>query len=255
MSGLAGRVALVTGAARRRGIGRGIAEALAARGCAVAVNDVAAAEEERELVDALGPRAAYFEADVSDRAAVEAMLDAIEARLGPVDIACSNAGVAAWEPFAAVADATLDRLLAVNLTAGFNVAQAAARRMVARGVPGRIVFTSSVHVQMPFCDMAVYGATKQGLRALAETMALELGPHGITVNHLGPGWVKSDLNDASPGLRTEADERATLAQVPAGRAGEPADMGRAVAYLCGQGAAYVTGEFLRVDGGYVVGKY
>lgn len=255
MSDLAGRVALVTGAARRRGIGRGIAEALAARGCAVAINDVAADDEAHELVDALGPRAAYFEADVADRAAVEAMLDGIETRLGPVDIACSNAGVAAWEPFAAVADATLDRLVAVNLTGAFNVAQAVARRLVARGAPGRIVFTSSVHVQMPFPDMAVYGATKQGLRALAETMALELAARGITVNHVGPGWVKSDLNDASPGLRTEADKRATLALVPAGRAGEPADIGHAVAYLCGEDAAYVTGAFLPVDGGFAVGKY
>lgn len=258
MSGLEGRVALITGAARRRGIGCGIAEALGARGCAVAINDIDADEQADELVRTLkasGVRAAYFNADVSDRGAVEGMLDAVEGQLGPVDIACSNAGVAAWERFAETADATVDHLVAVNLTGAFNIGQAAARRLVARGAAGRIVFTSSVHVQMPFPDMAVYGATKQGLRALTETMAIELAPARITVNHIGPGWVKSDLNDSSPGLQTDADERATLATVPAGRAGAPIEMGHAVAYLCGYEAAYVTGAFLRVDGGLVVGKY
>jgi 3-oxoacyl-[acyl-carrier protein] reductase len=258
MSRPAGRVALITGAARRRGIGRGIAEALAACGCAVAINDVAAADEAAELIDVLrasGVRALYVEADVSDRPAVDRMFDAVEAQLGRVDIVCSNAGVAAWEPFARIDDETLDRLVAVNLTGAFNVTQEAARRLVARGAPGRIVFTTSVHVDMPFPNMAVYGATKQALRALAETMAIELAPARITVNHVGPGWVKSHLNDASPELRTEADERATLGLIPAGRAAAPVEVGRAVAYLCGEDAAYVTGAFLRVDGGLVAGKY
>jgi NAD(P)-dependent dehydrogenase (short-subunit alcohol dehydrogenase family) len=143
----------------------------------------------------------------------------------------------------------------VNLTGAFNVGQAAARAMVARGEGGRIVFTSPVHVQMCFPQMAVYGATKQAVRALCETMAIELGEHGITVNHIGPGWVKSQLNDSSRGLRTEADERATLALIPIPRPSEAIEQGRAVAYLCSSDADYVTGEFLRVDGGFVVGKY
>lgn len=258
MSGLAGKVALVTGAARRRGIGRGIAEALVAEGCRVAINDVAAADEGAELVAELterGATARFYQADVTDRDAVERMLDAIERELGPLHAVCSNAGIARWEPFKQISDAAFDAIVAVNLTGAFNVSQAAARRMVAGGTPGRIVFTSSVHVQMPFEQMAIYGATKQGVRALAETMAIELGPAGITVNHLGPGWVKSALNDASPSLQSEADERATMAMIPAGRAAEPIEMGHAVAYLCSDEAAYVTGEFLRVDGGLVVGKY
>jgi glucose 1-dehydrogenase len=253
-----GQVALVTGAARRRGIGRGIAEALGQRGCRVAINDVAAVGEAAELVDALaaaGVEAGFYRADVSDRAAVEAMLDAIESDLGPVTIGCSNAGIARWEDFARISDEAFDAVVAVNLTGAFNVGQAVARRMVARGSPGRIVFVSSVHVQMPFPQMAVYGATKQALRALTETMAVELGPAGITVNHVGPGWVKSDLNDASPSLASPEAERATMASIPAGRPGEPAEIGQAVAYLCSEAAAYVTGAFLRVDGGLVVGKY
>jgi NAD(P)-dependent dehydrogenase (short-subunit alcohol dehydrogenase family) len=258
VSRLAGRVALVTGAAKRRGIGRGIAEALAADGATVAINDVGAEDEAAELVEQLaaqGATARFYRADVSDRAAVERMLDEIERDLGPLRIACSNAGVARWEPFERIRDDSFDAVVAVNLTGAFNVGQAAARRMVASGTPGRIVFTSSVHVQMGFPQMAIYGATKQGLRALAETMAIELGAAGITVNHLGPGWVKSDLNDDSPSLQTADDERATMAMIPVGRAAEPIEMGHAVAYLCSDEAAYVTGEFLRVDGGLVVGKH
>jgi NAD(P)-dependent dehydrogenase (short-subunit alcohol dehydrogenase family) len=258
VSGLAGKVALVTGAARRRGIGRGIAEALAEAGCLVAVNDVAAEDEAAALIDELAARgttARFLRADVRDREAVEGMLDAIEDELGPLHAVCSNAGIARWEPFASTSDEAFDAVVAVNLTGAFNVGQAAARRMRARGTRGRIVFTSSVHVQMPFEHMAVYGATKQGLRALAEAMAIELAADGITVNHVGPGWVRSFLNDASPSLRTEADEQATMAMIPAGRPADPIEIGRAVAYLCSEEAAYVTGEFLRVDGGLVVGKH
>jgi NAD(P)-dependent dehydrogenase (short-subunit alcohol dehydrogenase family) len=198
--------------------------------------------------------AGFYRADVSDRSQVEAMLDAIEVDLGPAEIVVSNAGIAAWESFESSQDATFDRLVAVNLTGAFNVGQAAARRMLRLGVGGRIVFTTSVHVEMPFPGMAIYGATKQALRALTELMAIELAESGITVNHVGPGWVKSDLNDASPDLRSAAAESATMALIPAGRAGQPREIGRAVAYLCSAGAGYVTGTYLRVDGGLVVGK-
>jgi NAD(P)-dependent dehydrogenase (short-subunit alcohol dehydrogenase family) len=87
-------------------------------------------------------------------------------------------------------------------------------------------------------------------------MAIELGEHGITVNHIGPGWVKSQLNDRSPGLQTPEDEAATLKLIPISRPSEPIEQGRAVVYLCSSpDGDYVTGEFLRVDGGFVVGKY
>jgi glucose 1-dehydrogenase len=252
------KVALITGAARRRGIGRGIAEQLADEGCAVAINDIAAEDEAAELVAALaanGGTVGFYKADVSDRAQVDAMLDAVEADLGPIEIVVSNAGIAAWESFESSQDTTFDRIVAVNLTGAFNVGQAAARRMLQRGSGGRIVFTTSVHVEMPFPKMAVYGATKQALRALCELMAIELAGSGITVNHVGPGWVKSDLNDASPDLQSAAAERATMALIPAGRAAQPREIGRAVAYLCSDAADYVTGTYLRVDGGLVVGKH
>jgi NAD(P)-dependent dehydrogenase (short-subunit alcohol dehydrogenase family) len=255
---LEGKIALVTGAAHERGIGRGIVLALAGEGCDVAVNDVAfqdMGDELAELVRSMGRRAMFVEADVSDRAQVDAMVEQVEQELGPLDIACSNAGVAGWQAWTEISQESLDRIVGVNLTGAFNVGQSAARAMAARGSGGRIVFTSSVHAQMGFPTMAVYGATKQAVRALCETMAVELGEHGITVNHIGPGWVKSQLNDDSPGLRTEEDELATLKLIPIPRPSEPIEQGRAVVYLCSEDGDYVTGEFLRVDGGFVVGKY
>jgi NAD(P)-dependent dehydrogenase (short-subunit alcohol dehydrogenase family) len=255
---LAGKVALVTGAAHERGIGRGIVLALAGEGCDVAINDVAFEEMGEELaglVRSMGRRAMFVKADVSQRAQVDALIGRVERELGPLDIACSNAGVAGWEAWTEIAQESLDRIVGVNLTGAFNVGQAAARAMVSRGEGGRIVFTSSVHAQMCFPTMAVYGATKQAVRALCETMAIELGEFGVTVNHIGPGWVKSQLNDDSPGLRTQEDELATLKLIPIPRPSDPLEQGRAVVYLCSEDGDYVTGEFLRVDGGFVVGKY
>lgn len=255
---LEGKVALVTGASHERGIGRGIALALAREGCDVACSDVAFADQGEQLAEqirGLGRRAVFLRADVSNRGEVDGLIQDVEQQLGPLDIACSNAGTADWEPWAEVSEASFDRIVGVNLTGAFNVGQAAAKAMIASGRGGRIVFTSSVHVQMCFPTMGVYGATKQGLRALCETMAIELAEYGITVNHIGPGWVKSQLNDRSPGLRTKEDEEATLKLIPISRPSEAIEQGYAVAYLCSSDADYVTGEFLRVDGGFVVGKY
>lgn len=248
----------MTGAARERGIGRGIVECLAEEGCDVAINDVGAEDEGRALVEqvrARGRRAMFVAADVTDRAQVDAMVTRVEDELGPLDVVCSNAGVAAWQTILETSDETFDHLVGVNLTGAFNVCQAAARAMVARGRPGRIVVTSSVHVQMPFPAMSVYGATKAGLKGMVETMAIELAEHGITVNHIGPGWVRSFINDASPSLQTEDEVQTTLTLIPAGRPADPREMGRAAVYLASADGDYVTGEFLRVDGGFVVGKH
>jgi 3-oxoacyl-[acyl-carrier protein] reductase len=255
---LDGKVALVTGAARERGIGRGIALALAEEGCDVVVNDVAAEDEGEELAErirGLGRRAMFHRADVTDRAAVDGMVEAAVGELGRLDFVCSNAGVADWQELVDLDEDSFRRQVAVNLSGAFNVCQAGARALVRQAGGGRIVVTSSVHVQMPFAAMSIYGATKQGLRALVEHMAIELGPYGITANHIGPGWVRSYINDPSPALQTEADVESTLKLIPLGRPAEPRDLGRAVCYLASEDGAYVTGEYLRVDGGFAVGKY
>jgi len=168
----------------------------------------------------------------------------------------SNAGVADWQPFTEITDESFDRIVAVNLTGAFNVGQASAKAMVRSGRPGRIVFTSSVHVQMPFATMAVYGATKQGVRALCEAMAVELAPHGIRVNHIGPGWVLSALNDPSPAVADPEELKKSLATIPIEqRPADPRELGRAVVYFASSDGDYVTGEYLRVDGGFVVGTF
>jgi len=254
MGRLDGRVALVTGAAHERGIGRGIVRELAAEGASVAVVDVAHEEMGEALAGEVGGH--FYPADVSDRGQVDELVERVESDLGPLDVVASNAGVADWQPFTEITDESFDRIVAVNLTGAFNVGQASAKVMVRSGRPGRIVFTSSVHVQMPFATMAVYGATKQGVRALCEAMAIELAPHGIRVNHIGPGWVLSQLNDPSPALASEEITRANLATIPIeGRAADPRELGRAAVYLASSDGDYVTGAYLRVDGGFVVGKY
>ena len=259
MGRLEGKVAVVTGASHERGIGRGIALALAAEGADVACVDggcAAGGEERAGRTGARGRRAAFTRCPGAQRAEVDELFRRVEGELGSPWIVCSNAGVGDWQAWTEITEESFDRIVGVNLTGAFNVGQAAARALVARGGGGRIVFTSSVHVQMCFPTMAVYGSTKQGVRALCETMAIELGQHGITVNHIGPGWVKSQLNDRSPGLRTSEDEEATLRLIPISRPSEPVEQGRAVVYLCtSPDGDYVTGEFLRVDGGFVVGKY
>jgi len=254
MGRLEGKVALVTGAAHERGIGRGIVRELAAEGARVAVADIAHDQMGEELAREVDGR--FYRADVSDRAQVDELVHRVESDLGPLDVVASNAGVADWQPYTEISEASFDRIVGVNLTGAFNIGQAAARAMVARGAGGRIVFTSSVHVQMPFATMAVYGSTKQGVRALCEAMAIELAPHGITVNHIGPGWVLSALNDPSPALEDEQLLRDSLAQIPlGGRPADPRELGRAVVYFASPDGDYVTGEYLRVDGGFVVGKF
>ena len=254
MGRLDGKVALVTGAAHERGIGRGIVRELAAEGARVAVADIAHEQMGEELAREVDGR--FYRADVSDRAQVDELVHRVESDLGPLDVVASNAGVADWQPYTEISEASFDRIVGVNLTGAFNIGQAAARAMITRGAGGRIVFTSSVHVQMPFATMAVYGSTKQGVRALCEAMAIELAPHGITVNHIGPGWVLSALNDPSPALEDEQLLRDSLAQIPlGGRPADPRELGRAVVYFASPDGDYVTGEYLRVDGGFVVGKF
>lgn len=254
MARLGGKVALVTGAAHERGIGRGIVRALADEGAVVAVADIAHEQMGEELAREVGGR--FYRVDVADREQVDELIERVEADVGPLDVVASNAGVADWQPFTEITDDSFDRIVAVNLTGAFNVGQAAARAMVRSRRPGRIVFTSSVHVQMPFATMAVYGATKQGVRALCEAMAIELAPCGIRVNHVGPGWVLSALNDPSPAVADEEQLRASLATIPIeGRPADPLELGRAVVYLASSDGDYVTGEYLRVDGGFVVGSF
>jgi NAD(P)-dependent dehydrogenase (short-subunit alcohol dehydrogenase family) len=250
-------VALVTGAARDLGIGRGIALVLAERGADVAVNDVAHPDEARrrvEEIEALGRRSAFVEADVTRPDENERLVREVVERLGRLDVFVANAGVARWEELHEVTRESWDLITGVNLHGVFYGCRAAAAQLRRQGEGGAIVVTSSVHAVLPAPPLGVYGATKHAVGLLTGVMAREWGDDGISVNHVGPGWVETNINDPSPDFATEERREAVRAAIPFGhRPATPREIGEAVAYFAE--ATYTTGTYLRVDGGLVVGKY
>jgi glucose 1-dehydrogenase len=256
---LTGKVAVVTGAARDRSIGSGIAAALADRGADIVVSDLSHAEEAATRVaeiEGRGCRAAFIAADVTDPADCERLVTESVQRFSRLDIFCANAGAAHWQELADVTSDAFNEIVNVNLHGVFFSCQTAAAQMRAQGGGGRIVVTSSVNAVMPFPTLGVYGATKHAVAHLVGVMAREWAADGITVNHVGPGWVDSKINDRSPQFATEELRAAARAAMPLGqRPVHPREIGEAVAYFASPGAEMTTGAFLRVDGGSVIGKY
>jgi glucose 1-dehydrogenase len=255
---LAGKVALVTGASQPRSIGWGIARVLAEAGADVVVNDAYQPDELMARADdlrALGRRALAIRADVTDDAQVTKMVMQTIKELGRLDIVVSNAGVIDWERFFDITPESTRRILRVNILGMVNVCRSAAQAMVEQGEGGRIILVSSVQSDVQFPITPVYGASKHAMHNLVGSVALELAPHNITVNHIGPGWVRSPLNDRAPDQQTPQDIAAQREAVPLHRDGLIEEMGEAVSYLASPQAAYVTGAFLRVDGGLGISKY
>lgn len=255
---LAGKVALVTGASQPRSIGWGIAKSLAEAGADVAVNDAYHFGDLQARADDLrtsSRRALAIQADVTDAAQVNAMVAQTVRDLGRLDIVVNSAGIIRWERFREITPESLRAILRVNVLGNVNVCRAAAQRMVEQGEGGRIVVVSSVQSDVQFPVTPVYGASKHAMHAFVGAVALELAPYAITVNHVGPGWVRSPLNDAAPDQQTPAGIEAQREAVPLRRDGLIEEMGAAVSYLASPQAAYTTGAFLRVDGGLGIGKY
>ncbi len=255
---LDGKVALVTGASDVRSIGWGIARALAEAGADVVITDNRRPDDlDARVRDlrALGRRALRLVADVTRHDQVQSMVERAVREMGRIDILASNAGVIRWEHFLDITPGNLRAVVDVNIKGNVFVCQAAARHMIARGEGGRIVITSSVQADMQFPITPVYGGTKKAMHNFVGVLALELAPHRITVNHFGPGWVDSALNDPSPELQTPEDLAAQRQAVPLKRAGSIAEMGRAVVYLASEDSAYTTGAFIRIDGGLGISKY
>ncbi len=260
MSGeLEGQVALVTGAARDRSIGSGIALALADRGADVVISDIAHEQEAARRVaeiEARGHRSAFIGGDVADAEDCERVVSETVERFGALHIFCANAGVAHWQELADVTADAFAQIVDVNLHGVFYGCRAAAAHMRAQGDGGRIIVTTSVNAVMPFPTLGVYGATKHGAAHLVGVMAREWAADGITVNHVGPGWVDSKINERSPQFATAELRAVARASIPLHqRPVEPREIGEAVAYFASPGAAMTTGAFLRVDGGSVIGKY
>jgi 3-oxoacyl-[acyl-carrier protein] reductase len=243
---LSGRVAIVTGAGR--GIGRTIAETLAAEGVSVAVTDVA-----RDSLDAAAARwaerswpGAQIACDVRDRAACEAAAAAVAEQFGRIDILINNAGVAGRASVELMDEALWDASMDVNLKGAFLMSRAVIPYMK-RQRAGRIVTASSFSAIVPALGGAAYAASKAGVHALTRVLAGELGPWGITANCYAPGMIPTQMNRFAE--EPEARRNELLDTLSLRRWGEEADVANLVCFLCSDLASYVTGALIDVSGG------
>ena len=273
LAGIEGKVALVTGAARRRGIGRATALRLAREGADVACLDIArsyddfpqyelaSADELDEVVDeirALGRRAVPVRADVSSWDEVHTAVEQAYADLGSVDLCANVAGGAGFGmgagPLLQIGEAEWDRVIDVNLKGTWMVSRACAERMIAGGRGGRIVNVSSQAGKRGFPMLGSYCAAKAGVILLTQVMAAELGPMGITVNAVCPGTVDTDLVNKDRMFEQMMEAMGGLEQwiareIPVGRLQTADDVAAAIAFLMSDDGAYITGEALNVSGG------
>ena len=246
---LEGKVALVTGAAR--GIGRGIAEELAAEGAHVAVNDIADVSQTADVVQAIrsnGKRALAITGDVARRGDVEPMIDTIWRELGPIDILINNAGIETVVPFLDLTDEQWTRLVDVNLRGAWLCSQVFCRRVVAERRTASIVNIGSIQAAKVLPGRTHYAPSKLGLEALTRNMSAEMTPLGIRVNCIHPGLIDTPMTAWV--MKDPALLPGVLAQISLGRAGEPREIGKVAAFLASDDASYLTGQSIFVDGGW-----
>lgn len=243
---LEGKVALVTGASR--GIGRAIAEELAARGANVVVNyhsNVEAAEEVVRAIEQHGGSAVAEQADVSDFAAAQALVKATIEAYGQIDILVNNAGTTHDTLLMMMKEDQWDRVINTNLKSVFNCSKAVSRPMVRRKQGGRIINISSVSGIVGQAGQANYAASKAGIIGFTKSLAKELGTRNITVNAVAPGFVLTDLTADLP----EDLVQKSLEYIPLGRWGELQEIANVVAFIASDEASYITAQVIAVDGG------
>lgn len=248
MGQLEQKVAIVTGS--DSGIGRAIAIQFAREGASVVVNYAHAqdkAEEVRQTIEKSGGRVIVVQADVSQYQQVANLIQKTVQEFGHIDIMVNNAGMEIHSPFLEESEQNFDRVLGVDLKGAFFGAQLAAREMVKRQVAGRIINISSVHEDLPMPGNVPYCCAKGGMRMLARTICLELAPHHITVNNIGPGAVHTPID-----RDVEADPEkmgALLKEIPLHRMAQPEEVASLAVFLASDASAYITGATYFIDGG------
>ncbi len=239
---LSGEIALVTGASR--GIGAAIADELAAQGATVigtATSESGAAAIGERLA-ATGGQGRVV--DVADPAAIDALIDGIAREVGAISILVNNAGITRDNLLMRMKDEDWQAILDTNLTSVYRTSKAVMRAMM-KARKGRIINIASVVGVTGNAGQANYAAAKAGIIAFSKSLAKEIGSRGVTVNVVAPGFIDTDMTRSLP----EDAKNAMLAQIALGQFGQPADIARAVAFLAGPSASYITGETLHVNGG------
>lgn len=247
---LSGKVALVTGAAQ--GIGRGIAEAFAAEGADVIVNDIKSSDQAEELaqqIRGLGRRALVIQADVSSRQHVESMFERAWSEMNSIDVLVNNAGIETIVPFLEMTDRQWADVTMTNLKSGWLCSQVFCRRAIAAKRPGAIVNIGSIQAARVLPGRTHYAPSKLAIEALTRNMSAEVSPMGIRVNCIHPGLIDTPMT----GWVMNSPEilHLILGQISMGRAGQPTEIGTVAAFLASDDSRYVTGQSIYVDGGWV----
>lgn len=245
---LAGKVALVTGAAS--GIGKAIALELGRQGASVVVNyhsDKGPGQPVADEITGAGGKAIAVQADVAKSGDVDRMVQEAVKQFGRLDVLVNNAGIEQQTPFMEITEAAWDLVIGVDLKGPFLCIQAAARQMVKQQARGTVINISSVHEDLPFPGYASYCAAKGGLRMLCRNLALELAPYGINIVNVGPGAIATPINNET--LQDAEKKAALMREIPLGRIGSPEEVALLVSYLASDAASYITGTTIFIDGG------
>ena len=245
---LAGRVALVTGGGT--GIGLDIARCMVQAGATVIITG------RRESVlqasaASMGERAHFYVNDICDLAGLDGLVEQLEADYGPLDILVNNAGINMKKPALEVTDEDFSRIIHTNLNAVFALTRAAAKRMLPRR-SGTILMISSMAAYYGIDRVVAYAASKSAVEGMVKVLASEFSPQGVRVNAIAPGFIETEMSRTAMNSDPDRRDRA-MRRTPMGKFGQPADIGHAAVFLASEGARYITGVSLPVDGGNSIG--